>query len=138
MSINSHLYPYYPKKMVDFRGLPNYAPRNLAFEGEAVQGGGCGFGKQLLQSGMGEFIERRHFFSEVPIDAIGKIHDYNCEAISQSIYGAINQIKKTDPLSFITKQWDLPHVSIVPSQHPPGRCTPGDRRRPRSIFAHCP
>tara|TARA_B110000879_G_C10831305_1_gene378009 strand:- start:25 stop:423 length:399 start_codon:yes stop_codon:yes gene_type:complete len=96
MNIESHLSPFYPKKIIDFRGTSIIFPRNLAFEGETTQGAACGYGKNIHQGGLGEFIERRHFFTDIPIDMVGKIHEHNTPEVADLIYKTIEQVKKTD------------------------------------------
>lgn len=116
MEISSHLYPHYPKKAIHFYGLPRYMPLNAAFEGEAIQGSGCGYGQSSLQGAMGEFVERRHFFTEVPTNVIGKIHEHNNREDAEKLYSVINQIKNTSdqPEDF---NFQLVKVSNIFDQH---------------------
>ena len=94
MNIDSHLSPFYPKKIIDFRGTPIIFPRNLAFTGEAIEGGACGYGKSTHQGALGEFIERRHFYTDIPVDVVGKIHEHNTPEVANLLYKDINQLKR--------------------------------------------
>lgn len=65
----SHAAVHYPLQMKIFTNHLVHAPRSAGCDGMIGYGGGTGTGLDLARKAYGEFLERNHFFTSVPVTA---------------------------------------------------------------------
>jgi ribosomal protein S12 methylthiotransferase accessory factor YcaO len=110
--IFNHLTYYYPHVFQQMRGLPAYLPVTTYVQSLASSGIGGGFGANGLRAAYGEFIERSHFYLNIPVAIKAEMGNHNHKQLTQSLCHMIMQLNDTESDS-ATHQFNLTTVKNV-------------------------
>lgn len=113
----SHAALTYPIHMKIFTNHFVNVPRSMGCDGVIAYGGGTGKGLDLIRKAYGEYLERHHFFTAVPITAKKQLINIKPPLLAQKLISLCQQIQSsTDDCSthsfYLTSVYNLINQSI--------------------------
>ncbi|MFO1257570.1 MAG: YcaO-like family protein [Gammaproteobacteria bacterium] len=91
-----HASMHYPTRIKLFANNLLSAPRTIGVDGVMSYGGGTGLGLDLPRKAFGEYFERNHFFTSVPVTSKRLLKDISSDSLKSQLLKCIDQVKYTD------------------------------------------
>lgn len=90
-----HASMHYPTRLKLFSNNLLSAPRTIGVDGVMSYGGGTGIGLDLPRKAFGEYFERNHFFTSVPVASKRLLKDLSSSSLKDQMLNCIDQVKYT-------------------------------------------
>jgi ribosomal protein S12 methylthiotransferase accessory factor YcaO len=106
----------YPTRIKLFANNALSTPRTIGVDGVMSYGGGTGKGLDLPRKAFGEYFERNHFFTSIPVTSIHTLAEVKSDKLRAKLANCLNQIKFSDqdPLDH---EFSFTHVKNLITGH---------------------
>jgi ribosomal protein S12 methylthiotransferase accessory factor YcaO len=94
--VHDEVFGIFPHSYMQFRPALTRFPTIFNVTGDCVVGNGSGYGNNAIQSALGEYVERYHFYNEVDINVTANLAKYNSPRVTNKFIKMIDQVKKSN------------------------------------------